>query len=532
MKLSVSLKVFLGFIAVVVAFGAASVFELLRSRGAQEDLRRLNQVYLRLNDVYRALDTRVTRLSLLHRNTKDLIKTSGGARSQIHINRYMTLAQQYRDKWVVEVRRVARSGLTLDLPESDRRFLQHVVQMTGRLAKDFAREDQVYQQVYGKHATRPGGRERAAASTQRLLRTMSISRKRLRLISTSLRRLLSRNLASHVRHTAQRLENDETTTLLYSAILSLFALLVALLMMLTAHFTLRPLRTLRTGARVIGQGDYAHRVRIRAHDEIGDLAQEFNAMAEAIQEREHRLIETERKAARERRLATVGRAAAQITHEVRNPLSAIQLNAEMMEEELASVAESGDEEVSGAAAEARGLLSAIQREVDRLTEVTESYLQFARLPRPRTEEDDLVSVIDSVLGFLRAELEADQIQVDRDIPADLPPIAFDENQIRQALMNLVRNAREAMAEGGGTLTVQARVSDTHLEVAVGDTGVGLDAESLKQIFDPFFTTKEKGTGLGLAITSQIIEEHGGTIRAESVPEGGLRITFALPREAV
>ncbi len=523
MRASVSLKVFLGFIAVVVAFGAAAVFELLRSHEAQEDLRRLNQVYLRLNDVYRALDTRVTQLSLLHRNSRDLIKTSTGARSWAHINRYMPLAQRYRDKRLDEIRRIARSALSIDLPASDRRFLKRLGQETHKLEQDFEREDRIYKQVFVQGASAPGGADRVAAGTQRLLRTMAGSRKRLRQIGTSLRRLLSRNLAAHVRRTAQRLENNETTTLLYSIVLTIFALLVAVAMMLLAHWTLKPLRTLRTGAQIIGQGDYGHRVRIRARDEIGDLAAEFNAMAAAIEEREHRLIETERKAAREKRLATVGRAAAQITHEVRNPLSAIGLNAEMLEEELTGLPAEGEVE------EARALLSAIQREVDRLTDVTESYLQFARLPRPRPEVEDLGPVIESVVEFARGELEADGLRLACQLDP-LPPLSFDENQIRQALLNLLRNAREAMPEGGGAITVRATVAADQVEIQVADRGPGMDPDALKQMFDPFFTTKEKGTGLGLAITSQIVEEHGGSIRAEPRFGGGLRIVITLPRE--
>jgi signal transduction histidine kinase len=261
-------------------------------------------------------------------------------------------------------------------------------------------------------------------------------------------------------------------------------------------------------------------VDIRAADEIGELAAEFNAMAGAVPEREQRLIETERLAAKAERLATVGRAAAQITHEVRNPLSSIQLNAEMLEEELAAV------ETSPPVTEARTLLTAIQREIDRLTDVTEAYLQFARLPRLRLESDELEPVLRDTVSFVAAELAADDVTVDVDVEA-LPPLVFDDNLLRQALLNLLRNAREAMT-GGGTITLSARRVGDAVEVAVADTGVGLEPEELRQIFDPFYTTKEKGTGLGLAITTQIIEEHGGAIHAESRPEGGTRLVFTLP----
>lgn len=524
MKLSVSLKIFLGFIVVVVSFGAVSIYDILRTHRVQEDLRRLAKVYLTLNEVYRALDIRVTQLRALHRNIRDLIQTAKGARGNAHINRYMPLAQRYRDKRLTEIRRIAERGLALDVSARDRGFLQQLIQSTHTLATDFHREDRLYLLAIGK---RPGDPKHARPGTRtqneraELLRIMGRTRMRLTQMGAGLRRVLTRNLSTQIGRTVRRLEEAESRTLLLSVVFTVFALLIAVVMMLLAHWTLRPLQTLRRGARIIGRGEYAHRVSIKARDEIGDLAQDFNTMAEAIQEREARLIETERLAARSERLATVGRMASQITHEVRNPLSSIQLNAEMLEEELAATG-------LGQASEARALLTAIQREVDRLTEVTEAYLQFARLPRPRLEEDDLGELVRSVVAFTEGELRAADIEVRLELDESLPPLAFDENQIRQALINLIRNAREAMVEGG-TLTMSVKLAGQGVQVAVADTGVGMDEEQQGKIFDPFFSTKDKGTGLGLAITAQIIEEHGGTIDVESEPGKGTRFLVNLPR---
>lgn len=520
MRLSVSMKVFLGFVAVVVAFGGATVYELVRSRGAQEDLRQLNQVYLRLNDVYRALDTRMTQLTLLHRNTRDLIKTSRGERNWTNINRYLPLAHRYRDRRLAEIRRIATSGLAIDAPGSDLAFLRRLMILTNRLSRLFGEEDRIYAQVVARGGT---DAPLSAVGIQRLLRAMATSRKLLRQIANQVRRLLSRNLSAHVRQAAQRIESDQSTTMIYSALLSAFALLIALAMMALAQLTLRPLRVLRAGARTLGSGDYDYRLKIRARDEIGDLAAEFNTMAAAIQERELRLITSERKAARAERLASVGRAAAQITHEVRNPLSAIGLNAEMLEEELDGLA------ADGPATEARSLLAAIMREVDRLTEVTEAYLQFARMSRPKLELDDLRAVVEGVLDFFAVELESEQTRLERSLQP-VPQVSFDENQIRQALVNLLRNAREAIlaSHEPGVVRVVLEPVGRAVELSVTDSGAGLDSELLGQIFDPFFTTKEKGTGLGLAITSQIVEEHGGTIRAEKVSPRGVRFVIALP----
>lgn len=521
MRLSVSMKVFLGFIAVLTAFAAVSVFEIVRGQQLQQDLRLLNKVYLRLNDVYRALDTRVTQLRGLRRNLRDFVKF-GGPRSRT-LKRYLPLARRYRNKWLAEIRRIATSGLQMDLPKRDRDFLRQVLDTADELERLFAREDKLYDEILASESplVQPGGRDRLTPGQQRLLRGTSKARLRLNRLRTRLRRTLTHNLSARVRQTARRLENTESRTLLIYAVLTLFAVLIAVAMMLMAHWTLRPLRVLREGSRRIGRGDYDHRVAIRAKDEIGELAADFNAMAGAVHDREQRLIETERLAAKAERLATVGRAAAQITHEVRNPLSSIQLNAEMLEEELADLG------TSSPVTEARALLTAIQREIDRLTDITEAYLQFARLPRPRLEEDELEPVLRDTVTFVEGEMDADGVTVTLEID-ELPTFVFDENLIRQALMNLLRNAREAMVSGGGTITLSARKRSDAVEVTVADTGVGLEPDEIKKVFDPFYSTKETGTGLGLAITNQIIEEHGGTIRAEQRESGGTRFVFTLP----
>src|SRR6185295_14822053 len=191
------------------------------------------------------------------------------------------------------------------------------------------------------------------------------------------------------------------------------------------------------------------------------------------------------------RLATVGRIAAQITHEIRNPLASIGLNAELLGDELPP------------ASEGRRLLTSISAEVDRLSEITESYLRFVRLPKPELEPEDPGALVASVLEFARAELAQAGIRLELDLQPGVPEIAADENQIRQALLNLVRNAREAMAATkGGRLRVSVTHANARVRIAVTDSGSGIAAEDLGKIFDPFFSTKEQGTGLGLALVQQ------------------------------
>jgi two-component system NtrC family sensor kinase len=339
-------------------------------------------------------------------------------------------------------------------------------------------------------------------------------------VTRSLNRL-RRPLRGESGQIAQRLTDDEETALQMALGLGITGLAIAVAAFLFTLRTLRPLNVLRARAREVAGGEYGRRTGVTSHDEIGDLAREFDAMAAAIEEREQRLIRSER-------LATVGRMAAQITHEVRNPLASIGLYAELLGDEIA---DRGDEP--------KRLVSSIISEVDRLTEITETYLRFARLPRPKLEREDLGAIVTGVLEFSRAELSQAGIALDLVVEPGLPEVAADEAQLRQALLNLVRNAREAMSKSpSGRLRVAvaagAREGDaphgapTELRVIVSDSGAGIAQVHLGQIFDPFFSTKASGTGLGLALVQQIVVEHGGRIDVESGPETGTTFSLSFP----
>ena len=312
---------------------------------------------------------------------------------------------------------------------------------------------------------------------------------------------------------AQRLSDDEETALSVAIMLGAAGLAVGLAVFLFTLRTLRPLSVLRRRARQVAEGEYTQRTGVTSHDEIGDLAREFDAMADAIQEREQRLIRSER-------LATVGRMAAQIAHEVRNPLSSIGLNAELLGDELSTEAD-----------EARRMVASIIGEVDRLTEITETYLRFTRLPRPKLEREDLGALVASVVAMGRGEIVQEGITLDVDVAPDLPELPADEAQLRQALINLVRNAREALASAPikriGISVANDPVSD-NLLVKVSDSGAGIERRDLGKIFDPFFSTKAQGTGLGLALVQQIVVDHGGQIDVDSVPGRGTTFTLAFP----
>jgi len=221
--------------------------------------------------------------------------------------------------------------------------------------------------------------------------------------------------------------------------------------------------------------------------------------------------------ARSERLALIGQMLAQITHEVRNPLNAMSLNAELLTEELGAL----DPEHR---TEAWDLLGTVSQEIDRLTAVTGHYLQLARRPRARLASEDLVGLLNDVLRLISADLDRQGIVLVRDL-RDPGPQLVDGNQLRQALLNVIRNAAEA---GAQDLTLRLSVEDDQVLILLHDNGGGMSEEQIDRALDPFFSTKASGTGLGLAITRQILEDHGGSIRVTS-DQSGTAITLVLPR---
>jgi two-component system NtrC family sensor kinase len=306
-------------------------------------------------------------------------------------------------------------------------------------------------------------------------------------------------------------------------VLSLLTLAVGIGVSLHARRVLRPLAAVTDRAKAVARGDLTPRNVIASADEIGELAATFEGMVAAIARANAELVQAER-------LAAIGKMAAHVTHEIRNPLSSMGLNVELLEEELALVSEMS---------EARQLVRAIKREIERLAELSEEYLRVARRPAPHMERESLADLVREVVEFIRPELSKANVTCDVEIEESLPSIAFDEAQIRQALINLIRNAREAMQPSGGKLWVRVRTSrmgdqnggetGAGVDLVVDDDGNGIGEELRDKVFDPFFTTKERGTGLGLAVTRQIVEAHGGTISCEARTPRGTRFFVHLPQ---
>lgn len=217
------------------------------------------------------------------------------------------------------------------------------------------------------------------------------------------------------------------------------------------------------------------------------------------------------------RLATLGKLATTVAHEVRNPLGGIRGAAQLLQLEGESNSEIQE------------YIQVIIKEVDRLNRVVEQLLVSGNPRTAGVRPSDIGDLIDNSLSICQPELDRDTICVEKHFADDCPPVSMNGDGMTQVLLNLVRNAIESM-EDGGILTVRTVYNATNqaVQVYIKDTGRGIPSDVASRLFDPFYTTKQKGTGLGLAISQQIVEEHGGTIEVDVTEPPGATFIITLP----
>jgi len=233
-----------------------------------------------------------------------------------------------------------------------------------------------------------------------------------------------------------------------------------------------------------------------------------------------RTRELELRLEQEKRLAYVGTIAAGMAHEIRNPLSSVKMNIQMIESRLSNFGKSESDYLVTK-------VSRIHRETARLEESINNFLAFAR-PKPLQRRwADLNESIDHVVEFLEPACSNDNIQTVRKYAPGLPQAYIDPEQLGQAVENLVRNAAQAIRKNG-TIEIQTALHNSSFEIRVSDSGGGVPPEARDKIFDIFFTTKQGGTGLGLTIVKQIVEAHGGDVTFESAEKKGTTFIIHLP----
>jgi signal transduction histidine kinase len=512
MKLSLATRIFLGYAVVLVTFGAVSVFSVRELHENQGEIRLVSQGYLHLSQDVAAIET-------FHKNQeRDLDRLT--TEQNVQVRRSLILiARRYTPPLMTERLQTAidkAKEIQSFVPSSEASFVSDIetklLELQRRYGEYVASAEVVFKLL-----------EQAQPDNEKVTQLMS----QLKGLETSIGRdirVLHLTVEGRIRERVSMAERRERRTGIAIIALSVLAIGVGLLVTAISARLLRPVRTLIEGVSRIGRGDYSAELGIRGDDEISVLAREFDQMARSLREREAQLKEKQEALLRAEQLAAVGRISAQIAHEVRNPLSSIGLNVDLLNEALAKAQFSSKEEVT----EATQLLAAVTREVDRLTDVTEQYLAMAKPHKPALQPEDIPHVIDTVLDFSRPELERAEIRVETSYEKDGPKALADENQLKQVFLNLIRNSREAMA-GGGVLKVRSRAVNGHLEVEFTDNGRGMNADVRDRIFEPFFTTKEGGTGLGLSVTQQILQAHGGSIECHSTPGTGTTFVIRLPR---
>src|SRR5215471_1731339 len=310
--------------------------------------------------------------------------------------------------------------------------------------------------------------------------------------------------------------------------------LVALLLgtggaIVLARWLSKPIQQLVTGVTEVAKGNYSHSMAMTAGGEIGFLAQRFEEMREALRlhvthldaekqrlERTNALLKaTQAQLIQHEKLAAVGKLAAKVAHEVNNPLAIVKTSFQILHEKMAGSDPTKEE------------LVVIEEEIDRIARTIRHLLDFAR-PHGTPTALQVNEVIRHLLKFVEHDLLAHNIRATLELASDLPVIQMSRDHLTQVLLNLVKNAQEAMPTGGG-LCIKTAPWPGGVTVSVLDEGVGIPGTNLNLVFEPFFSTKQHsaGMGLGLAVSYSIIASYGGSIEVESQPGKGTVFRLVL-----
>ena len=267
-----------------------------------------------------------------------------------------------------------------------------------------------------------------------------------------------------------------------------------------------PVMSLAKIARQVSMGNHLIRAPAGNTPETIKLADAFNDMLDSIARGRQTIVQAYEKMARQESLVEVGKFSMLIAHEVKNPLGIIKSSLEMLKRELAIPRENIT-------------LTFAEEEIERLNDLIESFLMFARPTRPKFEKTDLNRLMYQVVTGFEIQYNAGDLEIRSSIPPDPFYAKADFDLFSRGITNIIRNACEAN-QGKGCVDIAIECREKKWQLWIKDQGRGILEENLEQIFEPFFTTKAKGTGLGLAFANQVVKAHGGSIKVENRADGG------------
>lgn len=309
----------------------------------------------------------------------------------------------------------------------------------------------------------------------------------------------------------------ENREFLYAGlVLSVLMCLAGILTILFSYRVLNPLPQLIASVKKIADGDFHQSLKVKASDEgeVAVLAREYNRMLEALRERDKKIISQQKEILQSEKLAAVGQLSAEVVHEIRNPLNSINLNIDWLKSELATQ----DTEV-------QKTFDSITREIARLGEITESYLVRARVSTGESENASINEVLNEIIDFDTEFNE--KIRVEKKLWPEELFVRADKGRLKQAFLNVIKNAKEAMP-AGGELFVKTERNRNTFDVIIQDTGCGMTESTRNRAQEPFFSTKANGTGIGLSVTREIIEEAHGTLDFETGLGKGTSVKMKFP----
>jgi signal transduction histidine kinase len=282
-----------------------------------------------------------------------------------------------------------------------------------------------------------------------------------------------------------------------------------------------PLRKLVEGTVRISKGDFSHKIEVSSADEIGDLARGFNEMTRDLLETRQRMEEANKRLVQAEKLASIGRLSATIAHEIRNPLTSVKLNIQKLLQDDGL----GEEEKEHLGISAEGIVQ-IEKFIKEL-------LDFARVSVLNLDRFSAVQIMEEALKMMRDAFREKHILLERSYADDLPLVQVDGDRMRQALLSVLRNALEAVDEGG-RIAVALSLADggepQRIRIRISDNGCGIPEKDWEMIFEPFFTTKPTGFGLGLSNARKIVEQHRGSIRVQKRRGKGTAFEILIPCE--